>query len=89
MVRAARTSSSILVDTLRADHLPTYGYPRATAPFLSSLATDGIVFENAWSTSSWTAPATASLFTSLYPQEHGVVHGLDHGWAPLPAAGAW
>jgi arylsulfatase A-like enzyme len=67
----------VLVDTLRADHLPTYGYPRATAPFLDSLARDGVVFENAWSTSSWTAPAAASLFTSLYPQEHGVVHGLD------------
>lgn len=68
----------ILVDTLRADHLPTYGYPRATAPFLSALASQGVVFDNAWSTSSWTAPATASLFTSLYPQEHGVVLGLDH-----------
>jgi arylsulfatase A-like enzyme len=68
----------ILVDTLRADHLPTYGYPRATAPFLSALATEGVVFEKAWSTSSWTAPAAASLFTSLYPQEHGVVHSLDH-----------
>jgi arylsulfatase A-like enzyme len=68
----------ILVDTLRADHLPTYGYARDTAPFLQTLAREGVVFENAWSTSSWTAPATASLFTSLYPQEHGVVHGLDH-----------
>jgi arylsulfatase A-like enzyme len=67
----------VLIDTLRADHLPTYGYPRATAPFVDSLAHDGVVFESAWSTSSWTAPATASLFTSLYPQEHGVVHGLD------------
>lgn len=67
----------ILVDTLRADHLPTHGYARATAPFVDSLARAGVVFENAWSTSSWTAPATASLFTSLYPQDHGVVHSLD------------
>ncbi|MET0555230.1 MAG: sulfatase [Vicinamibacteria bacterium] len=67
----------ILVDTLRADHLPAYGYARDTAPFLQTLAAEGVVFENAWSTSSWTAPATASLFTSLHPQQHGVVHGLD------------
>lgn len=66
----------ILVDTLRADHLPFYGYGADTAPFLSKLAAEGVVFDNAWSTSSWTAPATASLFTSMYPFQHGVVTGL-------------
>jgi arylsulfatase A-like enzyme len=67
----------ILVDTLRADHLTVYGYARPTAPFLSQLAAEGVVFEHAWSTSGWTAPATASLFTSLYPEQHGVVRRLD------------
>ena len=67
----------ILIDTLRADHLPIYGYARPTAPFLSQLAAGGVVFERAWSTSGWTAPATASLFTSLYPEQHGVVRRLD------------
>jgi arylsulfatase A-like enzyme len=67
----------ILVDTLRADHLPVYGYERPTAPFLTRLAGESAVFERAWSTSGWTAPATASLFTSLYPQQHGVVRGFD------------
>ncbi len=66
----------ILIDTLRRDHLPFYGYGKDTAPFLSRLASRGVVFENAYSVSSWTAPATASLFTSLYPFEHGVVHGV-------------
>jgi arylsulfatase A-like enzyme len=65
----------ILVDTLRADHLSPYGYPRETAPFLAELARESVVFENAFSTSSWTAPATASLFTSLYPEQHGVTSG--------------
>jgi arylsulfatase A-like enzyme len=46
----------IVIDTLRADHLPLYGYPHATAPFLSELAQDGIVCDRAYSTSSWTAP---------------------------------
>jgi len=66
----------IVIDTLRADHLPFYGYAHPTAPFLSELAQDGIVFDRAYSTSSWTAPATASLFTSLYPFQHGVITGM-------------
>lgn len=65
----------ILVDALRRDHLPCYGYERPTAPFLSELARRGTVFENAYSTTSWTGPATAALFTSLYPLQHGLVIG--------------
>lgn len=66
----------IVIDTLRADHLPFYGYHKNTAPFMSGLASSGIVFDNVYATSSWTAPSTASIFTSLYPLQHGVVHGL-------------
>lgn len=69
----------IVIDTLRADHLPFYGYGRNTAPFLSTLADRGAVFENAYSPSSWTAPASASIFTSLYPFQHGVVTGILAG----------
>ncbi len=66
----------ILIDTLRRDHLPFYGYPKQTAPFLSTLAARGVVFDNAHSVSAWTPPAAASLFSSLYPFEHGVVRGI-------------
>ena len=66
----------IVVDTLRADHLKTYGYETETAPFLSALARESVVFSAAQSTSAWTAPATASLFTSLYPFQHNVVTGF-------------
>jgi arylsulfatase A-like enzyme len=66
----------IVIDTLRSDHLPFYGYEKDTAPFLSSLAADGVVFERTRSTSSWTAPATASIVTSLHPIQHGVLRGL-------------
>ena len=65
----------VVIDTLRADHLPFYGYGIDTSPFLASLAKEGVVFEHAYSTSSWTAPATASLFTALYPRQHGVITG--------------
>src|SRR4030043_1537017 len=66
----------VVIDTLRADRLPFYGYPKDTAPFLSKLAARGVVFDKAFAASSWTAPATASIFTGLYPFQHGVVMGL-------------
>lgn len=66
----------VLIDTLRPDHLPAWGYERDTAPFLTRIAAESAVFERAYSTSTWTAPATASLFTSLYPTQHGVTHGF-------------
>lgn len=66
----------IVIDTLRSDHLPFYGYEKNTAPFLWELSKKSIVFKNAFSASSWTSPATASIFTSLYPFQHGVLMGL-------------
>lgn len=60
-----------LVDTTRADHLSTYGYERETTPRLDAFARDGVVFERAWSPSSWTRAATASLLTGLDPARHG------------------
>jgi arylsulfatase A-like enzyme len=66
----------ILLDTLRPDYLGFYGHEEEKAPFLAELAERAVVFERAFSTSSWTAPSTASLFTSLYPHQHGVVEGF-------------
>jgi arylsulfatase A-like enzyme len=63
----------IVIDTLRADHLGTYGYERATSPHIDRLAKRGLVFANALAASSWTKPSVASLFTSRYPSEHGAV----------------
>jgi arylsulfatase A-like enzyme len=61
----------IVVDTLRADHLSTYGYARPTSPNLSRIAAQGVLFENAMATSSWTLPSHASMLTGRYPHEHG------------------
>ncbi len=63
----------ITIDTLRADHLGTYGYPRNTSPFIDSLAEKGILFENSFSQSSTTCPSHASIFTGLYCSQHGVL----------------
>lgn len=61
------------IDTLRADHLSTYGYERPTSPTLDRLVREGaIVFENAYSASTWTLPSMTSIFTSLWTTQHGV-----------------
>ncbi len=77
----------ISIDTLRADHLGCYGYERDTSPNLDRLAREGVVFEHAYSTAAWTLPSHASLFTGLYPSEHGVVstrHRLPDAQTLLP-----
>lgn len=63
----------ITVDTLRADHLSMNGYPRDTSPNLDRLALNGISFHNCYSQSATTGASHASLFTSRYPQNHGVL----------------
>jgi arylsulfatase A-like enzyme len=62
----------IVVDTLRKDHLGSFGYHRSTSPHLDGLAREAMVFENVLSVSSQTVPAVASLLTGLYPSENGV-----------------
>lgn len=66
----------IVADTLRADRLGAYGDRRGLTPFLDELAARGIVFRNAYASSSWTCPSIASLFTSRYPSQHRV-HDFD------------
>ena|GEM_PF-1354273 len=63
----------ISLDTVRADHLSCYGYDRPTTPNIDRIAEEGIIFTSAMSTSSWTKPSHASLFTSLYPSVHGAI----------------
>jgi len=59
----------VLADTFRADNLAAYGGPEGLTPHLDALARRGLVFENTWSTASWTLPAHASLLTGLYPMQ--------------------
>jgi choline-sulfatase len=65
----------ILVDALRPDHLPFYGYTKDTAPFLNKISKHSSVFLNSYSAANWTLPCVASLLTSLYPFQHGVFKG--------------
>jgi arylsulfatase A-like enzyme len=62
----------IVVDTLRADHLSSYRYSRATSPRIDQLAQHGVLFENAIAPSSWSLPSHASLVTGRTVGEHGM-----------------
>jgi len=63
----------ISVDTMRADHMGIYGYSRNTTPNIDRFAKTALIFTNTVSASSFTVPSVASLFTSLYPSEHGAI----------------
>jgi len=77
----------VLVDTLRADRLGTYGYERDTSPNLDALAATGIRFAKQVSQSSWTKCSMASLWTGLYPVRTRVLRAYDvlSEQAQLPA----
>ena len=77
-MRASRTAADnapnvllLILDTVRAANLSVYGYSRATSPVLDSLARDGVVFEQAYSTAAWSLPAHASLLTGVWSHETG------------------
>jgi arylsulfatase A-like enzyme len=82
----------IVIDTLRADHLSSYGYTRRTSPHIDQIAAQGVRFNNAISTSSWTQPAHVSLITGRYPSQAGdetglIAQGIDTIGETLQAAG--
>ncbi len=62
----------VTLDTTRADRIGCYGYAAARTPHLDRLAAEGIRFERAYAPAPITLPAHASIFTGLYPFEHGV-----------------
>ena len=62
----------VLVDTLRPDHLSTYGYHRETSPFISKLAAEGLKFTNFYANGAWTPPTTSTLLTGVFPAIHGI-----------------
>jgi len=67
----ARNLVLITIDTLRADHVGAYGYPRARTPVMDGLAIGGALFERAYSAAPITLPSHATLLTGRYPPGHG------------------
>jgi arylsulfatase A-like enzyme len=62
----------ISVDTLRADHLGAYGYPRATSPAIDRFAATSTRYANAWAPAPWTLPSHAALLTGRHPYDLGI-----------------
>jgi hypothetical protein len=71
----------ITVDTLRADVIGALGGPQGLTPHLDALAAESDWAERAVSSSSWTVPSMASLFTGLQPWRHRAWHGEQHALA--------
>jgi arylsulfatase A-like enzyme len=60
----------IILDTLRADHLSCYGYPKTTTPNIDALTSQAIRYNHAYAAASYTLPSVASIVTGLYPCGH-------------------
>jgi arylsulfatase A-like enzyme len=67
----------VVLDTVAANHLGTYGYHRATSPELDRVASESVLFEQAFAAAPWTLPSHASIFTGLHPTTH------QAGWQHL------
>lgn len=63
----------ISVDSLRADHLGCYGYPRATSPHLDALAAQGVLCERTLCPGIPTFPSYTTLYTGQHPITHRIV----------------
>ena len=75
----------ISVDTLRADHLPAYGYRGVETPNLDALRKDSVLFENAYSHVPLTLPSHTTIFTGLLPPQSGVRDNLGYALSAAPA----
>lgn len=62
----------LVLDSLRADYCSCLGEAQTTTPVIDRLAENGCLYTEAYSTASWTVPATASIFTGKLPSEIGV-----------------
>lgn len=68
----------ISIDTLRADHLPAYGYDKVETPNIDALRRDGTLFQNAYAQVPLTLPSHLSLLTGLLPAEHEVRNNVGY-----------
>jgi arylsulfatase len=68
----AENAIFIVIDALRADHVGVYGHRRPTTPGLDRFARRSVVFDRAYSATSWTLPSLASYMSSVYPSVHEV-----------------
>ena len=75
---AIRSVLLISIDTLRADHLSSYGFKRLTTPSIDGVAQEGVLFRNVYSPVPVTQPAHSSMLTGTFPPSHGVRDNLHN-----------
>ncbi len=73
-----------LVDTLRADHLPAYGYDAIATPFVDLLAERSVLFEHCVAQGNWTKASMPSIMTGTYVSRHRVTMGRNEISSRLP-----
>jgi len=64
----------VVLDGTRKDRLSLYGHGRETSPNLEALAEDAVVFDTAYAPAAWSLPSHTSMFSGLYPSEHGITN---------------
>lgn len=67
----------VVVDSLRADALGSYGAPADATPHLDAFAKDSVTFDQFITSASWTRPSVASLFTSMAVSSHACASSAD------------
>ena len=72
----------ISIDTLRADHLPAYGYKDVETPAIDALRHDAILFQNAYSAVPLTFPSHTAMLTGLFPPENKVRNNIGYTFDP-------
>jgi arylsulfatase A-like enzyme len=63
----------LTLDTVRTDHTSLGGYDRDTTPNLRRFSQDAVVYSNVSAVADQTLSTHASMFTGLYPRQHGAV----------------
>ncbi|MCK5221719.1 MAG: sulfatase, partial [Candidatus Aminicenantes bacterium] len=63
----------VVIDALREDTLGISGYGHNTSPEIDKFARNSVIFKNAYTSSSWTKPSVASLFSALHPVSHNTL----------------
>ena len=74
----------VILDSVRRDRVSAYGHDRETTPNLDRLTEEGTLFENAYVPAPWTLPSHCSMFTGLFPSEHGITNGFSDQSLRLP-----
>jgi len=67
----------VVVDTMRADRLPVYGYTQGKTPHLDAFAADSVVFNQAFANASWTRPSFATILSGRFPSSHRTMAKSD------------